>query len=150
MSKIYRHYGSESFDINRYTPIKNIDYFTKPSGGFWGTPKDSNMDWRSWCFDNEFHIETLGSCFEFTLNDTAKIITIKSHKDMVALRDSGFAMDVSKFQSSFRFDIFLDYEKLLEHGYDAIEVVINGDTYWDLYGWDCDSILVMNPEILIF
>ena len=44
----------------------------------------------------------------------------------------------------------LDFEKLAQE-YDAIEVLISGDPglYYELYGWDCDSILIMNPEIII-
>ena len=41
---------------------------------------------------------------------------------------------------------WLDFEKLQER-YDAIEVYID-NLYWDLYGWDCDSILILNKEIV--
>ena len=43
----------------------------------------------------------------------------------------------------------LDFEKLSKE-YDAIEVFISKDEqlYWDLYGWDCDSILIMNSDII--
>lgn len=35
--------------------------------------------------------------------------------------------------------------------YDAVEVLISEDRrlYQQLYGWDCDSILIMNPDIVI-
>lgn len=34
--------------------------------------------------------------------------------------------------------------------YDAVEINISSDgkLYWDLCGWDCDSILVMNPDVI--
>ena len=32
--------------------------------------------------------------------------------------------------------------------YDAIEVIDIGKFYWALYGWDCNSILIMNPDIV--
>ena len=41
----------------------------------------------------------------------------------------------------------LDFEKLSKD-YDAIEVIDIGKFYWALYGWDCNSILIMNPDIV--
>ena len=44
----------------------------------------------------------------------------------------------------------LDFEELLKNYYDAIEVDISKcwALYNELYGWDCDSILIMNPDII--
>ena len=44
----------------------------------------------------------------------------------------------------------LDFEKLAET-YDAIEVSISDDfeLYYQLYGWDCNSIVIMNPKIIV-
>lgn len=48
-------------------------------------------------------------------------------------------------------DIFiaLDFEEIKKE-YDAIEVLISEDDqlYWDLYGWDCDSLLILNKDII--
>lgn len=43
-----------------------------------------------------------------------------------------------------------DFEKLSEE-YDVIEVLISEDhrLYHMFYGWDCDSIVIMNPNIII-
>jgi hypothetical protein len=53
----------------------------------------------------------------------------------------------------------LDFEKLLERGIDAIELHLSEEDvsnltvveglYWSLYGWDCDSILIMNPDVIV-
>ena len=46
--------------------------------------------------------------------------------------------------------ILLDFEKLAET-YDAVEVSISSDfdLYYKLYGWDCDSIVIMNPDVVV-
>ena len=45
--------------------------------------------------------------------------------------------------------VYLDFEAIALK-YDAIEVNISNDwkLYDALYGWDCDSILVMNKKII--
>jgi len=45
--------------------------------------------------------------------------------------------------------VYLDFNKLKEE-YDAIEVFISSDSrlYRALYGWDCDSILIMNKDVI--
>ena len=42
-----------------------------------------------------------------------------------------------------------DFESLKQDYY-AIELDIsaNSDLYWELYGWNVDSILVLNPEVI--
>lgn len=44
-----------------------------------------------------------------------------------------------------------DFESLASNGVDAIEVFISEDIelYDKLLGWDVDSILIMNPEIIV-
>ena len=54
------------------------------------------------------------------------------------------------------FTVYIDFEKAVASGIDAIELHISDDTgsnisqqlYYLLYGWDCDSILIMNPDII--
>ena len=45
--------------------------------------------------------------------------------------------------------LILDFEKIAKE-FGAIEVNISSDEklYWKLYGWDCDSILIMNPNVV--
>ena len=53
--------------------------------------------------------------------------------------------------------MIIDLKKMLKQGYDGIELHLSEEItddskdglYWKLYGWDCDSILVMNPDVVI-
>lgn len=136
--KVYIHYGHNRFDRSIFKPIKNKDMpWVKPTGGLWASPIDADYGWRNWCNDEKFRECVEGNSFKFTLPD-ANILYISSVKDTM-----GLPIKSVHFES-----IFLDFEELVRMGYDAIELNISSDRelYWRLYGWDCDSILVMNPN----
>ena len=44
----------------------------------------------------------------------------------------------------------IDFEALARE-YDVLECSLSKypSLYWSLYGWDCDSILVMNPNVIV-
>lgn len=52
--------------------------------------------------------------------------------------------------------MYIDFEALMKD-YDAIEVHLSEESsckysdslYWKMYTWDCDSILIMNPDIVV-
>ena len=101
---IYIHFGHNNFDKNKFQPIENLKYISKPSGGLWASRLDSKYGWEKWAKNNEIDF-----C-----------------------------------------DLTIDFEKLASR-YDAIEVLISKDgrLYSALYGWDCDSILILNPNVII-
>ena len=86
-------------------------------------------------------LRSVDNSFTFTLKDGAKVLEINSVKELKEVPkikdDDGVTYTM------------IDFEKLSE-SYDAIEVNISSDhnLYFSLYGWDCDSILIMNPDII--
>lgn len=142
--KKYIHYGAKKFDRVLCMPIHNIRMFTKPSGGFWASKIDAEFGWKEWCEDNDYFDCDEENSFIFELAENARILEINSVEDLKKLpgrnRDIGFLGG---------FYTMLDFEKLAEQ-YDAIEVSISSDyrLYRALTGWDCDSILIMNPDIV--
>lgn len=147
--KKYIHYGHNSFDRNLFTPISNMDRWVKPSGGFWASPMDSDYGWGDWCRRNSFHSYRLLEYFKFKLSENAKVIHIYSSKQL---------KDLPKTEENMDMWCCLDFEQLLADGWDAIELHLSeeifedveycGGLYWKLYGWDCDSILIMNPDVV--
>ncbi len=75
------------------------------------------------------------------MSDDAKILQINSVKDIENL-----PTHKDDFSCSWT---LLDFEKLSKI-YDVIEANISNsnELYFALYGWDCDSILVMNPDVI--
>lgn len=143
----YIHYGHTVFDINLFCPIKNRTMFSKPFGGFWASKVNALYGWKDWCENENFCECSEKQSVIFTLSDSAKILTINSIKDLEELPKAKQPVEVA----GSLFENYIDFEKLIELGYDAVEVNISSDDrlYMALYGWDCDSILIMNPKIII-
>ena len=154
-SKKYIHYGSEYFDKNRFVEIKNChNPWNKPTpnSGLWGTPIGSayNYNWHDWCLDNHYHIERLDKCFRFKLKDGSNVIKIHSNKDLDDILEAGLCCYSGRHPYLTDDDVYFDFEQLVKDGYDAIEVYVHSNRiYMSLYGWDCDSILVLNPDCII-
>ena len=138
---VYIHYGSDRFRTP--DPIRNREYFTKPRGGLWASRKDESGGWKSLCECEEFRVEKLDYHFTFRLKPNARVLELNQKDQLDDLpkqtssdyRDGEYAMCI------------LDFEQLVKE-YDAIEVTNIGPLYWRLYGWDCKSILIMNPDIV--
>lgn len=144
MGKRYIHYGSPKFNAEVFAPIRNCRAFTKPDGGLWASPVDAKHGWKQWCKDNSFRECRKENSFTFTLTPDAKVLYICSVIGLDSLPQVKDEFALSNW-------CLLDFEKLLEQGYDAVEISITAAPrlYWSLYGWDCDSILVMNPDVIM-
>ena len=138
--KIYIHYGSKHFDKNLFQEIKNVA-FVKPEGGLWASDVKAKYGWKEWTEDNNFMTEKYNkdNYFKFRLKDTAKVLKLEKPSDLINLPKD-------KELLKLRFYNCLDFEELKKQ-YDAIEIIID-KLYWDLYGWDCDSILILNKEVI--
>ena len=146
--KIYVHDGHKKFDRKLFKKITQREHFNKPIGGLWASPDSSSYNWEQWCKDNDFN-KTIGKSkynkgnqFRFKLKDGARLLSITSSKqvdDLPQIKDNLYG-------SMFKILDFVELQK----DYDAIEILISADhqLYWDFYGWDIDSILVMNPDVI--
>ena len=143
--KKYIHYGHTKFDKNMFATIRNVDCSTKPRGGLWASDVNAKHGWKEWCESNEFRDCNKENSFTFTLSDNAKVLYIESVNDLQSLPKGK-----DKLGLNFSLWTLLDFEKLAET-YDAVEVSISSDfdLYYQLYGWDCDSIVIMNPDVII-
>ena len=140
----YIHYGTTKFEKEKFKEIQNERYFTKPIGGLWASRVDAKYGWKNWTEDEHFHTEVYreDNYFKFKLKDKAKVLVIDSAKQLEDLPKQSTGLTKSLM-------VILDFKELAKE-YDAIEVLISNDgkLYWNLYGWDCDSILVMNKEMV--
>lgn len=147
MTKTYIHYGSPKFDRNRFQPIKNISHFSKPHGGLWASDIKAKFGWKDLNDHEHFCDCAESNSFKFQLKESANVLTIWNWADVEKLPQQDG--EPHKFANILGY--YPDWEEVLKLGYDAVEVYIwyGRGTYDALYGWDCDSILVLNPDVVI-
>lgn len=130
------HFGSTNYQPEKFNPISDRLFWNKPNGGLWTSPVNSKYGWKQWCKDESFCLSNLTKYFEIEFTGT--ILKINSISDMeklpwVELQGKHFV----SFQSLCPIKFF----------YDAIHLTVRGlaVTRHKLYGWDCETVLVMNP-----
>lgn len=142
----YIHYGSTNFIKEKFEEISQIAFFSKPFGGFWASRVGAEYGWKEWIANNNFRVDRYreDNCFKFKLKEGTKVLTINNAKQLYNL-----PKNTNGYRFTFSDIVYLDFEKLAKE-YDAIEVLISEDKklYWNLYGWDCDSILIMNKDVV--
>ena len=142
MSK-YIHYGHKEFDIDKFIAPKNIQLFNKPIGGLWASKVDAKFGWKHWCAENDYCECSEGNAFTFDISENANVLYINCVDDVNKLPDQDTDLTLTCIKT-------VDFEQLIKNGIDAIEFNISKDwdLYMALYGWDCDSTLILNPNIV--
>ena len=131
-------YGcGEKFSRRKFKSIRNRLH-NKPEGGLWASPVDAEYGWREWC-----EAESWGNLsHSFTFEFEGNAYVIDSLKDAAAM----------PWREEYGFK-FPDFEEMVRRGYDAIYLTERGQIATrfskpSLYGWDCECVLVMNPDCI--
>lgn len=156
MRKRYIHYGARAFDDQQFVPISNVFLSNKPNGGLWASPVSAKQPWSKWC-KRSMGVECkTDEYFKFQLTKCANVIHLFCYDDVMRLPMQENKEIESLNLSLLKSNAYPDFEKLKNQGVDAIEYHLSEDTstdwflnlYQALYGWDCDSILILNPKII--
>ena len=124
----------------------------KPRYGLWASPTDADYGWRQWIESEDFRVdEYTQSSFEFDLSSGARILHIYSEDDIMPfiIKDKEFGMF---FMSKTAIGDRIDFDRIAGD-YDGLELHLS-DNYGELhdsifYTWDCDSIVIWNPDVII-
>jgi hypothetical protein len=135
-----RHYGNTRYKHDLFKPICDVPFRNKPKGGLWTSPVDSEYGWKDWSEDNQYG--DLSIHFDLAFEGT--VLEIDSVEDM---------NELPWIEQEFMH--FVSFEPLVFMGYDAIHLTNKGQcdtrlTYpKSLYGWDCETVLVMNADAIL-
>lgn len=156
---VYIHYGCEHFNPDSFGPIKNRRYpDVKPehTTGLWASPVKSKYGWRDFCENEDFCVDRLNKQFKFVLADNARVCHLDSINDLLKLPQRAISDDYKGYLYGLLCCYYIDFEKTSKM-YDAIELHLTTEPrrrfgtiglYDLLYGWDCDSILILNPDVV--
>ena len=107
--------------------------------------ENAKHGWKQWC-EAEMPDFLKGKVpYVYTLKKNAKILHVWKERDL-----RGLPLHPNPLGLAVVDEICLDFEKLSKN-YDAVELHLSdGESglYHVLYTWDCDSILIMNPDIV--
>lgn len=136
------HYGHRVFSSEAFDSPKNL-YFTKPHGGLWASSIDAKFGWKEWCDHTGFRNCNATNAFHFTIKEDANVLKIDSLEKAKSLPVQQCDLPVPTK--------FYDFEKMVRGGIDVIDFRLSEcpDLYWEMLGWDCDSILILNPDVVI-
>lgn len=155
-------YGLGEYNPEKFNKIRNSKYNVKPAGGMWTSPKESEYGWIDFCKGENFRLpDGFTDGFEFQLKPDSKVYIIDSFIDLVRVPHKL----IDPFYGNIQFgQNFIDYEEMAKE-YDAIWLTAEGQ--WDtrlpeieglmdidgrsinLYGWDCESLLILKKECII-
>lgn len=137
------HYGYRRFVPELFKPIKNADWASpKPLGGLWTSPVDSKWGWVDWNRSEEFVECHKSNSFTLRLKDEAKVLVIDKAEDLLDLPVLRYGMSLS-----------LDFEAIAKE-WDAIWLTNRGQIKThrsypiDLFGWDCETVLILNQKCI--
>ena len=157
LDRVYRHYGDGIFLKEKQEQVLGTRMMKPLGGGIWASPVDSDVTWDVWCSNEHFHEDSLAHHFEFRLRPEARIFVINNDDDFFEFikKYPGRPTDTfeKKLYSSFdeprEVECFPDYIKATKD-YDGLEVNISKDPrlYHLMYGWDVDSIVIWNYDII--
>jgi hypothetical protein len=152
-SKTYIHYGTDTFDRERFQTARNRDngFGTSikpmPGTGLWSSPLGTKYSWKNWCEDQVFNTDKLDKWIIFKVRHPEKILLINSRESLDGLfKNYG---KVAMYDKPFYLaNPALDFEKMIADGYVGMEIRISDyfRIYDELYGWDCDSIIIFYED----
>lgn len=134
-------YGcGNKFKPEKFKPIENRS--NKPTGGMWGSLVGTEYGWKKWCEAEDYNLECFDTTFKFKIDGNILIIDKKED-----LNELTWLKDVA-------FNEIIDFE-IVAFKWDAIILTENGQRETrmshpkNLYGWDCECILVLNGKSVI-
>lgn len=156
MPKQWLHLGNDIIDSEHFHPIKNEPLFPKPIGGLWASPLQLGSEhYSEW---EKYSTHIWGSTKNqkaviFQLKKNARVYVIDNQQDLIQLIEEVGSVKVPFY---FKLNVTIDFEKTKEL-YDVIYLTKKGQSAtrlplinreYNLYGWDCESAVILNLDAI--
>jgi len=112
---------------------------SKPFGALWASPVDSGQGWAQWCRVAGYRLGSLATAISLDISlENALVIDSQADLGRLDWRQDGL----------YRYP---DWESMANRGVDVVYLTSDGldATRWELYGWDCESVVVLNSQAVI-
>ena len=135
----------------KFKKISNRHMFNKPNGGLWSSPVNCEYSWRDWSNENDWG--DLSTSFEFIFNGKVLIIDCLRDLNNLPIQELECHQRRSQRDHGAEYPRNLDFKKI-NKSYDGIWLTSKGERETrfeglvDLYGWDCETLLVMNQKVI--
>lgn len=131
------HYGADGYEPALFAPISDEYPRNKPSGGLWTSPVVSEYGWKEWSIENSYgDLER-----HFHLKFSGTVLEIDSVLDMDGFTWLGERYEGISFEALCCPHFVCDAVHLTEQG----ESVTRYTHPRSMYGWDCETMLILNP-----
>jgi hypothetical protein len=138
------HYGATKFHPEIVDPIKNYSW-AKPRGGLWTSPIGSDWGWKEWCDANDFRDCKEENSFKLRFHHTARIVIVDTLKDLEEIPSYPLIPGSESMLTTPDFELVAGVADAIWLTRDG-EIATRFSHPHTLYGWDCESVLVMNPQ----
>lgn len=144
-SVIYVHYGADKYDPELHKKNAAKEWpagLFKPSG-LWASRFLANFGWRDWCESEDYHTDRFDKSFGFRLKEGTRILEVHKDNDIIPYTiHKGIIPTLDSLNKS----------KLMAE-FDGIELFYSENSanlrYNHFYTWDCDSICIWNPDVIV-
>ena len=154
---IYIHYASHEEDSTGFEPFQIMvgncfanNYSTKPVG-LWASPVDSEYGWKDFVLAEDFG--KLYHSWKFKLKKDAKILHVYKNEDILPYVVPEEKRDQESLDAKKYYLVSWHWNPNVYDDYDGVELHYCHDIeslrYGFFYSWDCDSIVIWNPNIIV-
>lgn len=122
------------------------DYLPKPRGAMWASRADDKGDtWCKWVLENNYYPKDFESRDHiiFHLRKTTRVLRLHTDKD--------YEYVIHKYTTvGGEYNVFLifDFARIAQD-YDVIDYKSEGYRVFDMYGWNSDSICILNKDVIV-
>ncbi len=149
-------YGDKEFNKDLIRTHLKPNYANKPTEAFWGSPENAEYGWKEWCKSENYGDYNFDHPIRWKLKDGSKIYTINL-KSVTTINGISKLSRYIIIPNELKSMIYLNYRQMRNDNIAAVELLdarvghlFRNRIEISFNGWDCESIVVLDPSKIIF